>query len=173
MVRWVYLLTAFAGLAAWAGAQNPAPPMSPEDKLRLLKTNSTLIDNLVRDGVAMSAADTPEDRAARCRSAALALANEIQMAAAAGDAERVAELTVLFRDVVRDGLAPTIAEGLKAATPESPSARKLREVRGLATSDVNDLKTKIPASGKLAENPRVKDSLKQLDELTESLKPAP
>ena len=167
MARWVYLLTAFAVLAAWAGAQNPAPPLSAEDKLRLLKANSTLIDNLVRDGIAMSAADTPEDRAARCRSAALALANEIQKAAAAEDAERVAELIVLFRDVVKDGLVPTINDGLKVATPESPSARKLREVRGETAADVVNVKTAV---GKWGENPRVKESLKQLDDATGSLK---
>ena len=132
MARWLYLLTVFAVLAAWAGAQNPAPPLSAEDKLRLLKANGTLIDNLVRDGVALSAADRPEDRAARCRSASLALANAIQQAAAAEDADRVAELTALFCDLVRDGLVPTIDDGQRVVPPESPSAKKLREVRGLA-----------------------------------------
>jgi hypothetical protein len=170
MARWVYLLTAFAGLAAWAGAQNPAPTLSPEDKLRLLKANGTLLDNLVRDGVALSAADTPEDRAARCRSAARALANEIERAAAAEDAERVAELTGLFRQLVHDGLVPTINSGQTVVNPQSPAAKKLREVRGLASADVNDLKAKIPTSGKLAENARVKESLKHLDELAEQLK---
>src|SRR5688500_7209105 len=122
MARWVYLLTTFAVLAAWAGAQNTAPPLSAEDKLRLLKANGTLLDNLVRDGVALSAADTPEDRAARCRSASLALANEIQKAATAEDAERVAELIVLFRDLVKDGLVPTITDGLNVVNPVSPAA---------------------------------------------------
>jgi hypothetical protein len=82
MARWLYLLTAFAALAAWAGAQNPAPPLSAEDKLRLLKANSALIDNLVRDGISLSAADTPERRAEECRKSSLALAHEIQKAAA-------------------------------------------------------------------------------------------
>ena len=161
MARWLYLLSAFTVLAAWAGAQNPAPPLSPEDKLRLLQANSTLIDNLVRDGVALSAADTHEDRAARCRSASLALANEIQKAATADDAERVAELTDLFRDVVKDGLVPTITDGLSAVNPVSPAAVKLREVRGEAVRDVTNVKT---ATGKWAANPRVRDALKQLDE---------
>jgi hypothetical protein len=167
MARWLYLLTTFAVLAAWAGAQNPAPPLSAEDKLRLLKANGTLIDNLVRDGVSLSAADTPEDRAARCRSTSLALANEIQKAATAEDAERVAELIVLFRDVVKDGLAPTIADGLKVVNPVSPAAAKLREVRGDAARDVTNVKS---AAGKWAENPRVKDVLKQLDEIADALK---
>lgn len=173
MARWLYLLTAFAGLAAWAGAQNPAPPLSAEDKLRLFKANGALIDELVRDGVAMSAADTPEKRAEECRKSSLALANEIQRAVTADDAERVVELTGLFHNVVRDGLAPTITDGLNTVNPTSPAAKKLREVRGNAAADVSGLKAVIPANGKLAENPRVKDSLKQLDEIAELLKPTP
>ena len=54
MVRWAHMLSAFVALAARAGAQNPVPaqpPLSAEDKLRLLKANGALIDNLVRDGV--------------------------------------------------------------------------------------------------------------------------
>ena len=34
---------------------------------------------------------------------------------------------------------------------------------------MNDLKAKIPAAGKLSDNPRVKNSLKQLDEVAEQL----
>lgn len=170
MARPLYLLLVFAALSAWAGAQNPAPPLSAEDKLRLLKANGTLIDNLVRDGVALSAADRTEDRAARCRSASLALANAIQQAAAAEDADRVAELTRLFCDLLRDGLAPTISDGLQAIPPQSPSAVKLREVRGLAVGDVSRVQSAIPAGGKLAANDGVKESLTRLATVAEMLK---
>lgn len=166
MARWVYLLTVFAGLAAWAGAQNPAPALSAEDKLRLLKANGALIDELVRDGVALAAADTPEKRAEECRRSSLALANAIQDAAAANDADRVAELTGLFRDVVRDGLAPTITHGLAVVNPQSPAAKKLREVRTYATDDL----TKVKAATAKLDHPRLKDAAKQLDELGELLK---
>jgi hypothetical protein len=171
MFRWAYLLTAFVALAAWAGAQGPVPPapLSPEDKLRLLRTNGALIDSLVNDGVAMSVAGGPEARAERCRSASLALVNAIRAAAEAGEAERVAELTGLFRVVVRDGLVPTINDGLNTVPAQSPAAVKLREVRGLAAADVTDLRA-AAATGKLADSPRVRDALKQLDELTEALK---
>jgi hypothetical protein len=170
MARWVYMLTAFAGLAAWAGAQHPAPPLSAEDRLRLLKTNATLIDNLVREGVELSKAGLPEDRAARCRGASLALANEIREAARAENAERVVELTGLFHNLVRDGLVPTINDGLKSVPPQSPSAVKLREVRGLAVSDVTNVKSAIPSTGKLGDNQQVREALKNLDELAEALK---
>lgn len=170
MARPLYLLLVFAALSAWAGAQNPAPPLSAEDKLRLLKANGTLIDNLVRDGVALSAADRPEDRAARCRSASLALANAIQQAATAEDADRVAELMRLFCDLVREGLVPTISDGLQAIPPESPSAKKLREVRGLAVGDVTRVQTAVPTGGKLATDAGVKESLSRLAEVAEKLK---
>lgn len=170
MARWFYLLLAFAALSAWAGAQNPAPPLSAEDKLRLLRANSTLLEHLVRGGVALASPDTPEKKAEDCRGAALALANAIHDAAAADDAERVAELTPLFRDLVRDGLVPTINDGLKVVTPESPAAKKLRAVRGYAVEDVAKVKARLSAGSKLTDNARVRESLKELDQLANELK---
>lgn len=166
MARWGYILFAFVALSAWAGAQGPAPaaPLSAEDKLRLLKANSTLIENLVNDGVAISNADKPVDRAERCRSAARSLVNAIQQAAAADDAERVAVLTDLFREFVRDGLAPTLADAKRDIPPESPDSKRLQKVRGDANTDLNDLKAAITKSGKLSESQRVKVAAKQLDE---------
>jgi hypothetical protein len=169
MARWAYILTAFAALSAWAGAQNPAPPLSAEDRLRLLDTNSALVENLVRDGIAMSAADKPEDRAARCRDASRSLANEIERAARAENAERVVELTGLFRQIVGDGLVPTLKDAQRIVPPQSPAAKQLAQLKVNANNDVAGLKAVIPA-GKLADNPRVKDALKQLDELAEALK---
>ena len=169
MARWVYLLTAFTVLAAWAGAQNPSAPLSPQDKVRLLKANTDLIDNLVRDGVAMSGEGDPVQRASLCRGAARSLANAIEQAAKAENAERVAELTGLFRDVVRDGLVPTMNEAQASVPPQSKAAKQLAQLRKYTTDDVDGLKATIPA-GKLADNPRVKDALKQLDELAAALK---
>jgi hypothetical protein len=169
MARWLYLLTAFAGLAAWAGAQNPAPPLSAEDKLRLLKANSTLIENLVNDGVALSVANTPEDRAVRCHRTSLHLANEIERAAKANDKERVAELTGLFCDQVRDGLVPTINDGLRTVNPVSPAATKLREVRQLAGQDVARVQAAVPTVNTLTPNNRNETLIRRLDEVAGQL----
>jgi hypothetical protein len=169
MSRWAYLLVAFVALAAWAGAQGPAPEpqLSPADQVRLLKANGTLIGNLVDHGVQLAGADRIENRAEECHKAALALANAIRDAAARQDAERVAELTTLFRDVVRDGLLPTLKQGKETVSPQSPAAEKLRKVSEAATKDVTDLKAAIPTTGKVGENARVRDALKGLDELKE------
>jgi hypothetical protein len=172
MARWVYLLAAFVALAAWAGAQGPVPPapLSAEDKLRLLKTNGTLIDELVRDGVEMSKPGTQVQRVERCRQTSLPLVNAIRDAAKVEDAERVAELTNLFGAFVRDGLAPTLADAKRNVPPQSPDAVKLHELQGSAVKDLNELRESATSTGKLANSPRVKDALKQLDELNEQLK---
>jgi hypothetical protein len=171
MARWVHMTVAFAVLAAWAGAQSPAPPaLSPEDKLRLLKANGPLIGELVHEGVAMSAAGDPVQRAERCRGAARSLANAIEDAARQENPDRVAELAGLFRDLVRDGLVPTIEDAQRGVPPESPSGRRLRDLRGTAAKDVSDLKAAVAAPGTLGDNPLIKDVRKQLDELADALK---
>ena len=172
MVRWAYILTAFVALAAWAGAQGPAAPapLSAEDKLRLLKANNALIDDLVRDGVAMSSSETPVKRVEHCRSVSRSLVNAILRAAESEDAERVAELTGLFRTVVSEGLVPTLEAAKRGVPPQSPADLQLREVRSKSVEDVNELKAKIPTAGKVGNNQRVKEALKGLDELADALK---
>ncbi|MFM8271088.1 MAG: hypothetical protein ACKODX_02020 [Gemmata sp.] len=169
MVRWAHLPVAFVALAAWAGAQGPAPEpqLSPADQVRLLKANGTLIGNLVDHGVQLAGEDHIEKRAEECHKAALALANAIRDAAARQDAARVAELTALFRDVVKDGLLPTLKRGDDTVPPQSPAAATLRRVREAAAKDVSSLKAAIPAVGKVGESARVRDALKGLDELVE------
>jgi hypothetical protein len=170
MARWAYLLMTFAALAGWAGAQNPAQPaLSPEDKLRLLRTNSALIDDLVRDGLKLAVANDPVARADGARNASRSLVNAIEQAARSEDAERVAELTGLFREVVRDGLVPTMREAQETVPPQSKGGQRLRELRGLADKDLEGLTTKL-AGGNLRANPRVQEELKQLKQLTEALK---
>ncbi|MBP3957987.1 hypothetical protein J8F10_22255 [Gemmata sp. G18] len=171
MARWVYIPTAFFALAAWVGAQGPppAPVLTAADQLRLLKTNATLIDNLVDHGVALSAADSVDKRAEQCRNASKALANAIHDAADKQEAERVAVLTDLFREVMRDGLLPTLKDGKRTVPPGSPAAMKLRDVREASVQDIAELKTALPVTGKVAESSRVKDAFKQLDEVAEVL----
>ena len=173
MARWAYLLTTFFALAAWTGAQDkaPAPPLSTADQLRLLRANSTLITNLVDSGVALSSsANGPRQRAEQCRGAAKALASAIQDAAGKQEAERVAELADLFLKVVGEALLPALDDAKRTVPPESPDAKHIRAIRAGSADDVRELKAAIPATGKVAENGRVKDALKQLDEVAEKLK---
>lgn len=172
MARWAYIITAFVALSAWAGAQGPAhaPGLTAADRLRLLRSNGTLIDNLVDHGVELARSDTVEKRAEQCRRAAKALATAIQDAATKQEAERVIELTGLFREVVRDALLPTLDDGRRTVTPESPAAKRLREVREDSARDMSELRAAFPSTGKVAESAGVREVLKQLDELGERLK---
>ena len=123
------------------------------------------------NGVAMSGTTDPVLRAERCRAAARSLVNAIQEAARADDAERVAELTGLFRVVALDGLAPVLADAARQnMAPESPGAVRLRKVRDDSADDLKDLKDAAASTRKLSDSPRVKDALKQLDDLTDALK---
>lgn len=171
MTRWPHTLLAFVLLSAWAGAQNGAPPaLTAEDKVRLFRENSALIESLVNDGVALSAAETPVKRAEHSRSAARALVNAIAQAATAEDAERVVELAGLFRTVARDGVVPALDDAKRVVSPESPDGKKLRELREQAARDVSDVRAVVPATGKLGSSARVKDALKALDEIADALK---
>jgi hypothetical protein len=172
MVRPLTILAAFVALSAWAGAQGPAAPpqLSPEDRIRLLKANSLLIDGLVNDGIEMSRAADSVDRAKHCRAAARSLVNAIDQAAETGDAERAAVLTGLFRQVVSEGLAPTIKDAGNEVRPESPRGKVLQQVRTDATNDLAALKAALGKSDKLTGNPRVQDAAKQLEGLDETLK---
>jgi hypothetical protein len=172
MARWAYTIAALAALAAWAGAQGPRPPapLDAADRLRLLKANSTLIDNLVDHGVELSRADAVEARAEQCRRAAKALASAIQDAAARHEAERVAELSGLFREVVRDALLPTLEHGRQTVPAESPAGRQLQAVRDGSARDLSELRAALPATGKVGDSARVKDAVRELDQLGEKLK---
>ncbi len=170
MLRWAYIFAVFVALTAWAGAQGPgAAPLTAADQLRLLKANGTLIDNLVDHGVELSRADTPQERAKQCRAAAKALATAIQAAATKQEAERVAELTTLFRDVLRDALLPALENGKRLVTPGSPGEEQLLRTWSYAAQDLSEVKTAIPATGKVAENARVKDAMKDIDALADKL----
>lgn len=172
MTRLPHTLFAFVLLSAWAGAQNGAQPpaLTAEDKVRLFRENRTLIDSLVNDGVALSAAETPVKRAESARSAARAVVNALAMAASADDAERVVELAGLFRTLARDAVVPALDDAKRVVSPESPDGKKLRELREQAARDVSDVKASAPPGGKLGARAKVRDALKALDEISDALK---
>jgi len=84
--------------------------------------------------------------------------------------KRVAELADLFLKVVGEALLPALDDAKRAVPPESPDAKHIRAIRAGSADDVRELKAAIPATGKVADNGRVKDALKQLDEVAEKLK---
>jgi hypothetical protein len=168
MIRTFFTLLVLATLATWAGAQNPgtAPAMVAEDQLRLLKTNSSLIGALVSEGVEMAkASHSTAARVEHGRRVSRSLINAILQAVERGDAERVAVLTNLFHDFVRDGLSPLLHDAKTRIDPQSPEGQRLVAIHQQAGADLNELKTTL-ATGAIRDHHRVQESLKQLDELT-------
>ncbi|MCS6864807.1 MAG: hypothetical protein RMJ56_18425 [Gemmataceae bacterium] len=175
MARALFTLLILVALATWAAGQHPgtAAAPAPEDQLRLLRANRSLIGNLVSEGVEM--ANTSHSTAARvehCRRASRSLINAILQAAERGDAERVVMLTNLFGDFVRDGLSPLLEEVKARIDPQSPEGERLGVIQQQARADLQELKLTL-TTGAVRDNQRVQESLKQLDELTPSGLPRP
>ncbi|MBA4065449.1 MAG: hypothetical protein C0501_17395 [Isosphaera sp.] len=170
MARVAVLLTTAAALAGWAGAQGPPPPLAPADRLALFRANRTLLDNLVSDGVALSDATDPLRRAEGCRKTVRTLVNSLGRAATEDrNPDRVAELADLVGEVVRDGLAPNLAEAAATTPPDSPEAKRLREVRDKAAADLDEVGAVVPAAP-VGAHPQVQTALEKLAALRAKLK---
>jgi hypothetical protein len=161
-------LTLFLGLAAWAGAQGP-PTRSAADQLQLLRANRGLIDGLIDDSVKLAGANTALDRAAVCQGTAHRLAGAVEQAATAGNPDRVAEFGSHLERVVRNGLVPRLEEA-KTVPPESPDAKRLKEIRENAIGDLGALRDALPTSGRVGDSEKVQKLRQQLDALQDALK---
>ncbi len=132
-----------ASLAAWAGAQGPAPSAAAE-RLRLHRANRTLLTDLVGGGVRLAGADNPVARAEACQQTARAVGIAVRRAAEANDADRVAELGDHLDALVRDGLVPVLDDGFRTIPAESPDAARLRAVRTGAAADLDATEAALP-----------------------------
>lgn len=159
MARAVLLLTTFAALAAWAGAQGTAPP-SPADRVKNFKANRTLVDNLVSDGIALADAEDALARAVACRRTTAVLAEYVGGAAREQNADRVAELADLMGLVVRDGLIPNLDEADRTIPLHSKPLRdRLAATQRGAAGDINSVGA---AADGVAGNARAKAALEAL-----------
>lgn len=163
MRRSLLTLFTFAVLAAWAGAQGPPAPLSAAVQVKQFKTNRILIENLVDHGIDLANAENPLQRAEECRKTARTLANYLERAADNDDPDRVAELASLFGEVVRDGLVPNLEAATREIRPGDPREPQLAKLRRQAGSDLSGVRAAIPATGKVAENEKVRAALQALD----------
>jgi len=170
MTRAAAALLIFLGLAAWAGAQGPAPGLSAADRLRLHRANRTLLADLVSAGVALGGADRPVARAETCQESARVIGIALRKAAEAQDADRVAELGDHLDHMVRDGLVPLLDEVRQTTPAESPDGKRLKAVREGAAGDLDWVRAAIPPAGKVGDSARVKDVSAKLDGLRQQLK---
>jgi len=172
VARFALLLTAFAALAAWAGAQGPAPALSPEQRAKLFKSNRTLLENLVENGITLADADDPLKRAEGCRATAATLGNYLKRAVTEDqNPDRVVELAELMTAVVREGLVPNVAEADRTIPAQSRKDReRLATVQKDAAADLDAIRAAIAAGGKVGDNEKVKAAIEALGALKEKLK---
>jgi hypothetical protein len=165
-----FTLAVLLALAAWAGAQGPAPALPADVRLRMLKENRLLLNDLVHQGIALSKADNPVSRAEECEKTVRTLGAAVRRAAEAENPDRVAELGDYLDVVVRDGLVPNLDEADQTIDPASPEWRRLKAVRERAVSGLDELQTALPTTGKVGEHDRVKDLRGKLGGLKERVK---
>lgn len=168
MTRTTIVLIAAAGLSAWVSAQSLPVGTTAAEQLHLFQANRPLLEEILDHGLKLSQADTHADRAEECRrttrTISLALRWEAENAA---DPGRVAELSDHLTRMVRDGLAPTLADGLRAVPPQSPDFDRLTRVRDLAGREVWAVEELIPAEGP----PQVRDARARLADAARLLDP--
>ncbi len=168
MLRWSVTFFACLALAAWAGAQGP--PLSVDVQLRLLRENRTLLNDLVNQGVALSAADDLVGRTEKCEETVRTLGAAIRRAAEAQNADRIAELGDHLNGVVNEALIPNLEEGSRSIDPSSPEAARLNAIRTRAAGNLGDLRDSLPATGTLGDTEQVKTLRSTLAGLEERIK---
>ncbi len=146
MTRPALTAVVLAFLAAWAGAQGPAPSAAAE-KLRLHRANRTLLTDLVGGGVRLAGADHPVARAEACQQTARAVGIAVRRAAEANDAGRVAELGGHLDALVGDGLVPLLDDATRTIPAASPDAARLRAVRTATAADLDATEAALPPGG--------------------------
>ena len=154
-------------LAAWVGAQGPPTVV---DRLHMLRADKALIGNLVDDGLGLAKAGSPLDRADGCRRTARSLAEALRQAAAGQDADRVAELGGQLEVVIREALAPNLAEARQGIDEGSPEFARLTDLRQLVLDDFDAVRAAFPEAGKVGASERVRDARGRLEGLREQLK---
>lgn len=121
---------------ASAGTSSPAIVPLAADEIRSFRTNLTLLDGLLADGLAVADAQNELDRAGAYRKTAWTLAAAVRAAAAEQTPDRAAELTDHLTAVVESGLAPTLANARLQTHPQSPGYADLMRVHKLTRQDL-------------------------------------
>jgi hypothetical protein len=160
--RHLLTLTAFAALSAWVSAQGPGTGLTASEHLAQLKTNRTLLEELVDHGLSVSGQNTSIDRANACLEVTERLAREIRSAVLVGDADRLAEMTDLLNRVVSGGVMPNLTTAHRDTPVGSPGYERVLEVHRKASGRLGVLVDEIPTVGEFGTKPRTKAAREQL-----------
>lgn len=160
--RTLIAVAAFAALSGWVSGSAPAVGRTADEEATLLKKNSTLLEGLLDDGLKLSAAETPLDRAAACRRAADRLSVELSAAARYEDADRVSEVGDLLTDLLTDGFLPPFTAAQADIPPSSPDFPRLQLLHRESASQFAAAVDALPATGSFAAGRRVSAVRKKL-----------
>lgn len=170
--RTVAVLLAGGLLAAWGAAQHPAGGTAAE-RLQLLKDNRDLLNDLLGHGLTLGDKNSALDRAVESRETTHRLARELRSAVILGDADRIAEMSDLYRRVWAEAFAPNLLEARSYVRPQSERYKEMRKLHLDAAKDVAALAAGIPADGPVGALVRVKAAREQLEAAAADLGPEP
>jgi hypothetical protein len=157
--RTLLFLFAFAGPAAWAGAQH-GPDAA--QRIAMLARNRTTIGLLIDDGLTLGRTDDLVGRVNASRQAAEAVRFALADAAGTQDVDRVVELGEHLARLYRDGLVRTLDTATDGVPEGSPAMADLKVARERAAGDAASTAALDFATGKLGGSARVKTVAGQL-----------
>ena len=144
------------------GVSSPAVTPLAADEIRSFRTNLTLLDGLLADGLAVADAQNELDRAEAYRKTAWTLAAAVRTAAADQVPDRAAELTDHLTVVVESGLAPTLANARLQTHPQSPGYADLVRVHKLTRQDLAEARLALDAGPAFDRSAKVRDARTRL-----------
>src|SRR5262249_10304601 len=149
--RTLLLLVAFAGPAAWAGAQHGPNAAVPLD---MLVKNRTTIGLLIDSGLDLGQKDDPVERVNASRQAAEAVRLALADAAGTQDVDRVVELGEHLSRLYRDGLVKTLDAATHDVPEGSPAMADLKVARERAVTNATAAAALPFAAGRLGGSAR-------------------
>ena len=170
--RSLFVLLAGAILAAWVSAQGPGAGLASE-RLELLKKNRPLLEDLMDRGMMVADKNSPLDRADECLNTTNRLARELRSAVYVGDADRIAEVSDLLKQIVSEAFVPNLTAARRDIPVESDGYKRMKEIHRQAVADVNSLAEQIPSDGKIGDITRVRMAREQLTAAAADIGPAP
>jgi hypothetical protein len=169
VARVLLVLSSFAVLAAWAGAQGEPPALAPAQRAKLFATDRALLDQLVNHSIDLSKADNPLKQAQESQATARTLAVYLKRAAnEEKDADRVAEMAGLLEEMVRDGLAPNLQTARRTYPLGTPGHAEVVKLGEAAAKDLDDWTAGF--AGDIGASAKVKEALEALAALKSKLK---
>jgi hypothetical protein len=157
-------------LSAWVGAQAPPRTLSAADRARLFQHHRVLAAMLVDHGLGLAASRHPLERAEECHRTARTLGQALHRAAQEQDTSRLSQLADLLTLMIREGLTPNLHEAARLISPQSPEAKRLREIRDRSRGELSQLRRQLTLEEHSQTLPVLQTVLEQLTHVEDQLR---